>query len=68
MNLGELQGPLKVPLKVLQAVVADKKQCVPVERVAEYVTVPSKTQQKSMRVFLVLELSTTISQRDNEAG
>ena len=38
MSLGELQGPLKVPLEVLQAVMADKKQCVPVERVAEYVT------------------------------
>lgn len=35
MSLGEVQGPLKVPLEVLQAVVANKEQCVPVERVAE---------------------------------
>ena len=38
MSLGELQEPLKVPLEVLQAVVVDKEQCVPVERVTEYVT------------------------------
>ena len=50
MSLGELQGPLKVPLEVLQAVVVDKEQCA--ERVAEYtMSLPSKTKQKSIRVF-----------------
>ena len=52
MSLEELQEPLKVPLEVLQAVLVDKEQCMPVERVTEYVTTKQDQRQKSvMSVF-----------------
>ena len=52
-ELGRAAGNLKVPVEVLQAVVVDKEQCVPVERVAEYVTTNRQDQlrTRSMRVF-----------------
>ena len=49
------------------AVVVDKEQCVPVERVAEYVTT-KQDQAKEYHESVLAELSATISQRDNEAG
>ena len=48
--------------------VADKEQCVLVERVAEYVTEATKQDEAEEYESVLAELSATISQRDSEAG